>query len=228
AVVFSLEGPLGEAGRVLAGWQQLAPWWPDELTVVLEIYGTAAGRVTCDGLFLGDQAELFALLAPLLAAGSTRQISAQSMPYLEAAQHYSGESTEPYFKAKSDYALAPLSAEAIATVVQFMGMAPRPENSIQFQPYGGAIDRVPVAATAFSHRAGTLFSMQYLAHWSSEAEGPASLGWIGDFYAAMHPYVSGYAYSNNCDADLADWPRAYYGTNLERLVEVKTRYDPRN
>src|SRR5207237_1123558 len=38
-VVFSLEWPFAQAGPVLAAWQQLAPFWPDELTVVLEIYG---------------------------------------------------------------------------------------------------------------------------------------------------------------------------------------------
>jgi len=43
----------------------------------------------------------------------------------------------------------------------------------------------------------------------------------------MLPYTSG-AYVNYTDASIEDWPRAYYGANLERLVRVKRNYDPEN
>jgi FAD/FMN-containing dehydrogenase len=133
-----------------------------------------------------------------------------------------------YFKAKSDYARAPLDREAIGTILRFLAAAPSPDTLLQFQPYGGAISRVSPTATAFPHRVGTLFSLQYLAHWRSEGEAAAHLGWIRDFYAAMRPYVSGYAYSNNCDLELEDWGRAYYGANFAELMAVKARYDPDN
>ena len=35
-------------------------------------------------------------------------------------------------------------------------------------------------------------------------------------------------FQNFADADLEDWADAYYGTNYERLVRIKARYDPRN
>ena len=56
----------------------------------------------------------------------------------------------------------------------------------------------------------------------------ANLAWQEDFYAAMRPYLSGGAYQNFPDPTLADWPRAYYGANLERLVETKRGWDPDN
>ena len=70
--------------------------------------------------------------------------------------------------------------------------------------------------------------MQYLAYWDSAAQAAGNLAWIRAFYAAMRPYVSGFAYQNYIDPDLKSWAHAYYGSNLPRLVAVKKAYDPGN
>jgi FAD/FMN-containing dehydrogenase len=94
--------------------------------------------------------------------------------------------------------------------------------------YGGAISRLAADATAFAHRGNTLFSIQYATYWSDPKETPRRLAILRQFYAAMRPYVSGGAYVNYCDADLADWPSAYWGQNLARLKRIKTAFDPDN
>lgn len=48
-----------------------------------------------------------------------------------------------------------------------------------------------------------------------------SLSW-----AAVHPWGSGGVFQNFADPDLEYRAEAYYGSNLPRLVRVKTRYDP--
>jgi FAD/FMN-containing dehydrogenase len=42
----------------------------------------------------------------------------------------------------------------------------------------------------------------------------------------MAPYVNGEAYQNYIDPDLTGWRRAYYGSNLARLREIKAQVDP--
>ena len=51
---------------------------------------------------------------------------------------------------------------------------------------------------------------------------------IAKVYAAMRPHVPGYSYVNYCDLDLTDYPKAYWGDNLPRLMAVKQQYDPDN
>jgi FAD/FMN-containing dehydrogenase len=46
----------------------------------------------------------------------------------------------------------------------------------------------------------------------------------------MRPYMTGGAYVNYCDTDLAQstFPQAYWGANLMRLKQVKQAVDPTN
>src|SRR5439155_26557124 len=129
---------------------------------------------------------------------------------------------------------AVLPTAAIKTMVHWIGARQHDpalgRGAILLDAYGGAINRVPKAATAFVHR-DALFSCQYLAYWQP-TDPPqtraANLRWIRAFYAAMRPFVSGFAYQNYIDPDLPNWARAYYGSNLPRLVRVKKTYDPSN
>jgi hypothetical protein len=45
-------------------------------------------------------------------------------------------------------------------------------------------------------------------------------------WALVHPWGSGRVFPNFPDLDLEDWAHAYYGSNYDRLVRLKARYDP--
>ena len=47
-----------------------------------------------------------------------------------------------------------------------------------------------------------------------------------NLYASMRPYVTGAAYVNYCDLDLANWQTAYWGANFPRLLRIKAAFDP--
>jgi Berberine and berberine like len=54
-----------------------------------------------------------------------------------------------------------------------------------------------------------------------------ALGWAADFWRALRPFGDG-AYVGVPNAPAADWERDYYGSNRERLRQVKATYDLEN
>jgi hypothetical protein len=132
----------------------------------------------------------------------------------------------------SDYVTKPLTAAGIGVIVDFVNRRqadPRVgEGGAQFDAYGGAINRVAPSATAFVHRsalAGIQRSSSFSMTDSAEVIA-AGRSWLDDFTKALRPHVSGGAYVNYQDPDLADFAQAYYGSNLGRLRAIKAKADP--
>jgi FAD/FMN-containing dehydrogenase len=238
--IYTMEWPWQQIRDVIQVWQKWAPSVADGLTCVLKLFGKGTGKIASTGMFVGSQQELSNLLKPLQLVGTPSKFTVETVPYIEAARRFAGvkdtqknwkihwHNQQTKFEAKSDFAFGPLSSQGIDTILRFLTTIPSGANLIQFDSYGGAINRVPKDATAFAHRVGSLYSMQYLAYWTQAQDEEKSLKWIRDFYVAMRPYVSGAAYSNYCDVDLTNWQSAYYGSNFPRLVKVKAAYDPEN
>jgi hypothetical protein len=150
-----------------------------------------------------------------------------SKSFLSAARYFYGPEEQPtYFKAKSDYATIPLTEDGVATL--FGELRKSPPIVAICDSYGGVIANTGRDATAFAHRAGTLFCIQYYSEWERASDTPTRLARMRDLYAAMRPYVSGGAYINYCDLDLTDWATAYWGDNLPRLRQIKASFDPNN
>ena len=122
----------------------------------------------------------------------------------------------------------PLQASARDTITSWIERAQNDgfgSAALLLDSYGGAINRVPPGATAFVHR-NALASGQYLAYWYHPSGAGKATAWLRGFHAAMRPHVSGFAYQNYIDPDLASWKHAYYGGNYPRLRQVKSEVDP--
>ena len=83
---------------------------------------------------------------------------------------------------------------------------------------------MPADATAFAHRDARFL----LKHGAVAAPAglPAAAEWVDRSWALVHPYGTGGAYPNFPEPGLDEWSRRYHGANLERLLDVKARYDP--
>ncbi len=227
----SLQWPASQAQRVIQAFQDWVPGVADELTCGLTLNATPAGlqKVEISGQFIGSPTDLHRLLRPLLALGALVQQTIAPRSFIDAVSLFAGHSTpQPkFFKAKSDFMKQPLTSEGIQALLRSMPRVPG-GVVVSFDPYGGAINRVPSDATAFFHREHTIACIQYHSAWQTSATTAQHLRGMRALYAAMRPYMSGGAYFNYCDLELKNWQAAYWGSNFARLTQIKRAYDPQN
>ncbi|WP_458210609.1 FAD-binding oxidoreductase [Haladaptatus sp. NG-SE-30] len=120
-----------------------------------------------------------------------------------------------------------LSDDALNTLVNYAATLPSPHTSIVVEHLGGAISKPNSNSTAFTHRdAGYAFNI--FSRWEDAAEDDQQIAWTQEFFSAMVPFLSDGVYVNFLSREGDERVRAAFGDNYDRLVEVKTRYDPEN
>lgn len=225
---------------------------PDELwsNCILEAPSNgSAPLLQVGGIWVGSASDLSSFLDRLVnAAGSapsnrfSETIPLAHAMYVEAgcAQlsqsmcHTTGQTPDaqltrgPTFAA-SHYVDQPLSDAGVSAVVGGISdrISARLPGAIAFDSYGGAINRVHSADTAFVHR-NSLCCAQYSVSYDN-SDSPSAVrehqAWIASYGVAIRPYVSPAAYQNYIDPTLPDSLNAYYGANLPRLQNVKKKWD---
>ncbi len=98
--------------------------------------------------------------------------------------------------------------------------------AIALDQAGGAITRVPQDATAFPNR-DAQFWMGLLGGWEDAAENEERIAQMRAAWKRVEPLTRGFYSNVDLDRGL-EQNRSNYGANFDRLVEVKTKYDPMN
>jgi FAD/FMN-containing dehydrogenase len=105
---------------------------------------------------------------------------------------------------------------------------PTPECEIFIASLGGAINRVPAAATAYPHR-DVSFVMNVHTRWSDASQDKTCIEWARSLYDKAAPFATGGVYVNFMPEDEAQRVQTgAYGANFARLAAVKAKYDPKN
>ena len=234
ASFFIATWPWSAVEEVVDRFLRWAPSAPEPLTAICRLTtGGGTPVVQVFGQFLGSEPELRRLVGGLTAGlPATRSVTTGSQPWLDLVRRWGGcgsrslvDCTVPQpssFAAASDYLARRPSAAGLTALRRAIERRGAASGAILLDAYGGAINRIAPAATAFVHRR-MLASCQYYSAGGADAQ-----AWVRATKAAMRPHVSGFAYQNYIDPAQPRWQRAYYGTNLPRLTAVKRRYDPRN
>jgi FAD/FMN-containing dehydrogenase len=123
-----------------------------------------------------------------------------------------------------------LDDQAIDLIMARANNRPSPWSLFAIWHLGGAMNRVDPSKTALGERSAPyLFSLDI--SWTDPADNDSAIAWTRDAWAEMKPFSRGGAYLNfpGQGEEGEALLRASYGdTNYDRLVEIKTKYDPTN
>ncbi|MGE5847350.1 MAG: FAD-binding oxidoreductase [Ignavibacteria bacterium] len=120
-----------------------------------------------------------------------------------------------------------ISDGLIDVMIEYAGQLPDPQCEVVFVQLGGVINKIPAKATAFARR-DTEFVLNLHGRWEDAAKDGLCISWARKLFDACTPYASGSVYVNFMTSEEQDRVRQAYGSNYDRLVELKNKYDPNN
>jgi len=110
--------------------------------------------------------------------------------------------------------------EALTTI-------PSPETQIELTYLGGAAGQVAANETAFGDRSAA-FITNLLANWQDAHTDALHISWIRSLFKKLRPTMTPGVYVNFMSGDEQDRVPEAYQQRWERMVAVKTQYDPDN
>ena len=232
--------PAARTKEALRAWRDYEASVPEEMTNAALLFHApeapflpeashGAPVVGMGGVYVGDIKEGEDAVRPLREFGRPEADIFQPMPYIEAqkmADFLWPRGFHNYWKSGF---LKELNEAVIDTVVDFYERVPSPMTTVVLEHNGdGAMDRVGEDETAFGHR-NEPYNFLVTSVWSDPAETDANVQWTRELWEAMQPFLSGRVYVNYLGEEGEERVKAAYTpAKYERLVALKTKYDPTN
>ena len=230
--------PFNQAKQILTRYRQFVDSAPEELNVwaVLRkapplpfLPKTVHGKevVVLPIFYSGPVAEAEKLIAPLRAFGPALGEHIGPQPYVQWQKAFDPLLTPGARNYWKSHNFTELADGALNSIIEFAGKLPSPQCEIFIGLIAGAPNRIAAEAMAYGHR-DARFVLNVHGRWDEATDDQKCIGWAREFFKASAPYASAGAYVNFMTAEESDRVAAAYGSNYERLVEIKRRYDPEN
>jgi hypothetical protein len=232
--------PFERANEILGAYQEITREAPAELSVWLVLLRAPAapfvpaswhGRQLCAMCvcYTGELARTEQALAPIRALGDPVLELLQMQPYTQVQSYL--DDTEPkglHYYWKTEY-LAQLSAPFLSTLAAVFAENPVPELELGILHLGGALNARAADDGAVGNR-DARFVLGINGMWQpDERNAEAYRQWVRAAWQRLRPFSTGATYINfQTDDEDEARIRATYGANLERLIEIKNKYDPDN
>jgi hypothetical protein len=127
---------------------------------------------------------------------------------------------------KSGY-FAYLDDATIDRLVGAVATIPSSETQIELAYLGGAAARIGADETAFGNRSAP-FILNLLANWSEPSADAGNIDWIRGLFNKLQPAMKPGVYINFMSGDEQDRVPEAYHERWDRMVAVKSHYDPNN
>jgi FAD/FMN-containing dehydrogenase len=227
-----------DAPAVLAHWREFVANAPDELAVwaVLrkapplpflpeEVHGQDV--LVMPFVWSGDIEAGEAAIAGMSEFGSPVGTHIGPMPFADFQQAFDPLLTPGARNYWKSHNFTSMTDRTITTVLEYGSKLPSGDSEIFIAQLGGAINRIPADATAYAHR-DVEFVLNVHTRWDDASEDDQCVSWAREFFDASAADATGGVYVNFMPEDETDRTESAFGPNMNRLIEVKAKYDPDN
>jgi FAD/FMN-containing dehydrogenase len=167
-------------------------------------------------------------VAPIKAFGSPVGDIVQPRPYV--SQQSIIDATQPKGRRyywKSEY-LPKLEKEMLPKVVEHAGRILSPHSGVILFPIDGPLNRLGEDHSAVGNRSATRV-LNITASWENTKDDESNIEWARGAWRDMRQFSTGGTYINFLtEEEGGERIKDAFGKNYERLVEVKTKWDPGN
>ncbi|NOT32849.1 MAG: FAD-binding oxidoreductase [Candidatus Eisenbacteria bacterium] len=231
--------PFANAKELLQAYRKIVASAPDELTcwavmrkapplpfLPAEVHGT---EVLVFALcFCGDPEAGRKAIAPLQALGKPIADVVGLNPLAGWQTAFDPLLTPGVRNYWKSHDFRELSDAALEVVLGAIRRLPSPDCEVFIGHLDGAVNRVPVTATAYPHR-DVAFVLNVHTRWNERAQDDACIAWARELFDQMTPHATGGVYVNFMPEDEAARVKTgAYGPNFEKLARVKAKFDPSN
>jgi FAD/FMN-containing dehydrogenase len=230
--------PFEQARQVLTQYREFIKSAPEDLSiwVVLrqapplpflpkDVHGKEV--VVLPAFYAGDVTKGKELIEPLRRFGNPHGEYIGAQPYTDWQKAFDPLLTPGARNYWKSHNLKILSDGVLNVTIDFAGRMPSPQCEIFIGLLAGAANRVPSDSMAYAHR-DAKFVLNVHARWDHAVDDKRCISWAREFFSSSAPYASGSVYVNFMTEDEADRISSAYGSNYNRLVQIKRRYDPDN
>jgi FAD binding domain/Berberine and berberine like len=127
---------------------------------------------------------------------------------------------------KSGY-FTDLNDDSIDQMIAALATVPSGETQIELAYLGGAAAEVAPQQTAFGDRSAP-FIVNLIGNWPDASADSENIAWVRELFNQLRPSMKPGVYVNFMSGDEQDRVPEAYHQRWERIVDVKTRYDPTN
>jgi FAD/FMN-containing dehydrogenase len=228
AVAGDIVFPITQARRVLDAFAEFCDHAPDELAMdpVLECDASGHRQLNFVVSHCGDDSAAAKDIATIRKFGKPVRDTVARKPWVVVQSEHDGDSPHGRGYYMSGGRIAQLIPALLDHSVESIKLPGAELGKISLTQHGGASARRPANSTAYASRDAS-HNFVVRASWADPGQAAARTAWQKQTWAGFAPYSVGlYANLNAGETDVK--ARSAYGVNLERLVEVKTKYDPKN
>lgn len=230
--------PFEQAKSVISQFARFTETMPEDLNVWMvtrkapplpflpaEVHGRE--MIALALCYVGDPEEGERLIAPLREFGTVLGEHVGVQPYTAWQQAFDpllAKGARNYWKSHN---FAQISDGVIDAIIEYAARLPSPHCEIFIGTIGGQTTRVAPEAMAYSSRDAN-YVMNVHGRWETAAEDERCIAWAREFFARSQPFASSGAYINFLTQEETDRIAFAYGSTWNRLVELKSKYDPTN